>query len=70
MKLLQILIALAILGGSLISSSTATPAYSKKEGKKCTYCHTTTGKPDLNSTGQCYKTNNHSLATCSAPSGN
>jgi len=72
MKLLQVLVALAILSGALISISTssAKPAYAKKEGKKCTYCHTAAGKPDLNDTGKCYKANNHSLAKCAAPSGN
>ena len=71
MKLFQVLVALAILSGSLISISTssAKPAYAKKEGKKCTYCHTATGKPDLNDTGKCYKANDHSLAKCAAPSG-
>ena len=71
MKLFQVLIALAILSGSVISISTAKPAYAKKEGnKKCTYCHVTAGKPDLNDTGKCYKANDHSLAKCAAPAGN
>ena len=70
MKLFQVLIALAILSGSMISISTAKPAYAKKEGKKCTYCHVTAGKPDLNDTGKCYGANNHSLAKCAAPSSN
>jgi len=69
MRLFQVLIALAILSGSMISISTAKPEYSKKEGKKCTYCHATAGKPDLNDTGKCYKANNHSLEKCAAPSG-
>ncbi len=70
MRLLQILVALAILSGSMISISTATPTYAKKEGKKCTYCHVTMGKPDLNDTGKCYKANDHSLAKCAAPTSN
>ncbi len=70
MKLFQVLVALAILSGSLISISTtsAKPAYAAKEGKKCTYCHVTAGKPDLNDTGKCYQANDHSLAKCTAPS--
>ena len=67
MKLFQVLIALAILSGSMISISNAKPEYSKKEGKKCAYCHVTAGKPDLNDTGKCYKANDHSLAKCAAP---
>ncbi len=67
MKLFQILVALAILSGSMISISTAKPAYAQKEGKKCTYCHTAAGKPDLNDTGKCYKENDHSLEKCKAP---
>ena len=67
MRLFQVLVALAILSGSMLSISKATPAYAKKEGKKCTYCHVQVGKPDLNDTGKCYKANDHSLAKCSAP---
>ena len=72
MKLFQVLAALAVLSGSLVmmSTSSAKPAYAKKEGKKCTYCHTAAGKPDLNDTGKCYKANDHSLAKCPAPSAN
>ncbi len=69
MRLFQVLVALAILSGSMISISTATPAYAKKEGKKCTYCHVTPGKPELNDTGKCYKAHDHSLAQCKAPEG-
>jgi hypothetical protein len=70
MRLLQVLVALAILSGSMISISTAKPAYATKEGKKCTYCHVAMGKADLNDTGKCYKANDHSLAKCTAPAGN
>jgi len=70
MKLFQVLVALAILSGSMISISTAKPAYASKEGKKCGYCHVTAGKADLNDTGKCYKANDHSLAKCTAPAGN
>ena len=71
MKLLQVLVALAILSGSMISISNAKMAYAKKEGKKCSYCHT--GAPSaksLNDTGKCYKANDYSLAKCAAPAGN
>jgi hypothetical protein len=67
MRLFQVLVALTILSGSMLSISKATPAYAKKEGKNCKYCHVTPGKPDLNDTGKCYKANDHSLAKCSAP---
>jgi hypothetical protein len=33
----------------------ATPEYTKKENKACTYCHTAVGKPDLNDAGRYYK---------------
>jgi len=71
MKLFRILIALAILGGSMISVSTATQQYAKKEGKSCKYCHSAMPpKADnLNDTGKCYKANDHSLEKCPAPSG-
>jgi hypothetical protein len=70
MRLFQVLALLAILSGSMISISTAKPAYSKKEGKGCKYCHVAAGKPDLNDTGKCYKDNDHSLAKCAAPTSN
>jgi len=72
MKLFQVLVALAILSGSVISISTAKPAYAQKEGKKCVYCHTAGGPPsakNLNDAGKCYQANDHSLAKCAAPSG-
>jgi len=71
MRLLKVLIALAILSGSMISISTAKQEYSKKEGKNCKYCHTAMPpKADnLNDTGKCYKANDHSLAKCPAPAG-
>ena len=69
MRLFRVLVGLAILSGCMISISNAKPEYAKKESKKCTYCHTAAGKPDLNDTGKCYKANDHSLAKCAAPSG-
>jgi hypothetical protein len=71
MKMFQILVALAILSGSVISISTAKPAYATKEGKKCMYCHTSPpNAKNLNDTGKCYAANDHSLAKCAAPAGN
>ena len=73
MKLIRVLAALAVLSGSLmmISNSSATPAYAKKEGKNCKYCHSAMppSAKNLNDTGKCYKEHDHSLAKCSAPSG-
>jgi hypothetical protein len=54
------------------SSSYGTPEYSKKEKKACNYCHTkivsdkTEMAKDLNDTGNCYKSNDHSLAKCAS----
>jgi len=53
-------------------SSYGTPEYSKKEKKACNYCHTkivsdkTEMAKDLNDTGNCYKSNDHSLAKCAS----
>ncbi len=69
MRLLKVLVAVAILSGSLLTLATAKPEYAKKEGKGCKYCHVTPGKPDLNDTGKCYKANDHSLEKCTAPAG-
>jgi hypothetical protein len=33
----------------------ATPEYAQKEDKKCEFCHTAVGKPDLNGAGKYYK---------------
>jgi hypothetical protein len=54
------------------SSSYGTPEYSKKEKKACNYCHTkivsdkTEMAKDLNDTGNCYQSNDHSLAKCAS----
>jgi hypothetical protein len=74
MKLFKVLVALAILSGSLLSISTtsAKSEYARKEGKNCKYCHSAMPpKADnLNDVGKCYKANDHSLAKCAAPSSN
>jgi hypothetical protein len=67
MKLLGVLFAVAIFGLSLLPLAKAKSEYSKKEGKKCTYCHVKTGSKDLNDTGNCYKEKKHSLEGCPAP---
>lgn len=64
MKLFQVMLALAIVSGSMISVSSAKPEYAKKEGKSCKYCHVAAGKPDLNDIGKCYKDHDHSLEKC------
>ncbi len=67
MKLFRVLFAIAILGLSLLPLAKAKPEYSKKEGKKCDYCHVKMGSKDLNDTGKCYKEKNHSLEGCPVP---
>jgi hypothetical protein len=39
----------------------ATPEYTKKENKPCTFCHPSVGKPQLNDVGKYYK-EHHTLA--------
>jgi hypothetical protein len=64
--------AIIIAAGFFICSYSvyATPEYSKKEKKACTYCHTKvlSDKAEmaksLNDTGTCYQENAHSLAKC------
>jgi len=70
MRVLKLAIPSAILMAGFLVCTTATygkPEYSKKEGKTCTYCHVKAGAKDLNDTGNCYKTNGHSLAKCAEP---
>jgi hypothetical protein len=59
-----------ILGGLMVSSSPSfgKAEYTKKEGKGCTFCHTTAGKKDLNDVGKCYGEHNHSLEGCAPKS--
>lgn len=61
MKLLRILLAVLILGGALVTLSTAKMEYSKKEGKACVFCHTKMGSKELNEAGKYYKEHKHSL---------
>lgn len=70
MKLLNILLASAMISGTLLSLATAKMEYSKKEGKKCTYCHVKMGSKELNDAGKYYKERNHSLEGYKALEGN
>ena len=70
MRTWKLAVPAAILVAGFMVCTTATygkPEYSKKEGKKCVYCHTKMGSKDLNDTGKCYKDSEHSLAKCPAP---
>ena len=61
-----------LLTGFVVCTSSVygTPDYAKKEKKACNYCHSkmTSDKAEmaksLNDTGNCYKSNDHSLAKC------
>jgi hypothetical protein len=44
-----------------LTPSYAKPEYAKTEGKACTFCHVTTGKPELNDAGRYYGSHDHSL---------
>jgi cytochrome c551/c552 len=44
-----------------VTASYAKPAYAKAENKACTFCHVTTGKPELNEAGDYYAAHDHSL---------
>jgi len=63
--ILKTAIPAAILAaGLLLASATpsyAKPEYAKTEGKACTFCHTTEGKPELNEAGNYYAAHDHSL---------
>jgi hypothetical protein len=67
MRLFRVLIAIAIVSGSLLPLATAKPEYAKKEGKPCTFCHVKTGSKELNDAGKYYKEHNHSLEGYKAP---
>jgi len=67
MKTLKIVIPTAVLMCGVVFTSTlsfAKPEYTKKEKTPCTTCHVTAKSKELNATGECYKKNDHSLATC------
>ena len=72
MRAWKLVIPSAILGLGFLFCGTATygkPEYATKEKKKCVDCHDKMGSKEemsknLNSYGQCYKGNDHSLAKC------
>jgi hypothetical protein len=57
-KILKSTIPAAILTAGLfyatVTPSYAKPEYAQTEGKSCTFCHVTEGKPDLNEAGTYY----------------
>ena len=63
-----------LLAGFVLSTSSVygTPEYAKKEKKTCTNCHAKVVSDkaemakNLNDTGNCYKSNDHSLAKCAS----
>ena len=72
---LKLVVPGAILFAGFLASVSpvhGTPEYAKKEKKACTYCHTKMVSDkkemaqDLNATGDCYKSNDHSLAKCAS----
>jgi len=76
MKTIKVAIPAAILSmGFLLCTSSVygTAEYAKKEKKSCTYCHAKMVSDkgemakNLNTTGTCYKDNEHSLAKCAPP---
>jgi len=68
MRALRLTIPAAILMAGLFVGSNlsfAKPEYQKKEaGTKCTTCHVTAGKKDLNDVGKCYAEQKHVLKGC------
>jgi hypothetical protein len=65
LNILKTVIPATVLAGGLmwilVTPSYAKPEYAKTEGKACTYCHVTQGKPDLNEAGNYYAAHDHSL---------
>lgn len=64
-KILKSTIAAAVLTAGFwcvaLTPSYAKPEYAKAEGKACTFCHVTSGKPELNEAGNYYAAHEHSL---------
>ena len=69
MRALKVAIPAVILAAGFLVCSTAsygTPAYAKKEGKTCTFCHAKVASKDempknLTEAGKYYQSHNHSL---------
>ena len=56
--------AILVMGFSFnLTTSFATPEFTKKEKKACTVCHVNAKSKDLNEVGKCYKERN-SLTGC------
>ena len=56
------LLALVMLAGFIaVSIGMGKAEYSKKEGKACTFCHTSGKFKELTDAGKYYKEHNHSL---------
>jgi hypothetical protein len=64
-KILKSVVPAAVLTAGLlwaiVTPSYAKPEYATKEGQACTYCHVTTGKPELSAGGTYYAAHDHSL---------
>jgi len=73
MRALRLMIPAAVLMAGLFVASSlsfAKPEYQKKEkGTKCTTCHATAGKKELNDVGKCYGEHKHVLDGCQAKKG-
>ena len=54
-KILRALTITGVAGMVFLPFAFATPEYTKKENKPCTFCHPAVGKPDLNDAGKYYK---------------
>ena len=70
MRALKVTLPAAILTAGFLICTTASygkPEYAKKEKQSCAYCHVKAGAKDLNDTGKCYQTNDHSLTKCAGP---
>lgn len=57
-------VAVAVCMAWVFSGSVnANPKFAKETGKPCSNCHVTTGKPELNDLGKCFK-EKKDLAAC------
>jgi len=75
MRLIKLIAPMVVLvaGFAICTSSVyGNQTYAKKEKKSCTFCHAkvlsdkTAMTQNLNTKGNCYKDNDHSLANCTA----
>jgi hypothetical protein len=61
MKFVRLFLLLTVALLIAVALGTGTQAYSKKEGKACTFCHPPGKFKELNEAGKYYKEHNHSL---------